>query len=163
MEEILNNATPYQLCEARAWVLDCIESTSVIADDVTVSDARAVRYVMRNYPGGWEAFIAEHCPITVNLRKGEVIGYRIMPDDGRDVNGVFIIARPVYVTHIEGTPVNAYSTITQLPRGKRYPSVVHTHTPQDAVRIMREHMGTSYGHPMPAGRVIAVRTVPPSL
>lgn len=46
-----------QLREAVDWKRDC-ES---IPDSVFVSFHGALRYVERNYPGGWGAFVAECC------------------------------------------------------------------------------------------------------
>ena len=61
MNDILATATAEQISEARNWASDCIESEHAFSDGERVSAERAVRYVERNYPGGWPAFVAECC------------------------------------------------------------------------------------------------------
>lgn len=49
--------TPEQIMDARDWASDCLG----LSAGVKVSADRGVAYVQRNYPGGWDAFVAECC------------------------------------------------------------------------------------------------------
>lgn len=46
-----------QMREAEDWTRDA----AGIANDVFVSYNRSYRYVVKNYPGGWSAFVEECC------------------------------------------------------------------------------------------------------
>lgn len=50
--------TPEQVMDARDWASDCLG----LAGGVKVSADRAMAYVQREYPGGWDAFAAEASP-----------------------------------------------------------------------------------------------------
>lgn len=52
---IMLNIPAEQMAEARDWASDCLG----LSAGVKVSPARAVAYVERQYPGGWQAFVAE--------------------------------------------------------------------------------------------------------
>lgn len=58
--EILQSAPGAQVEEARDWASDCL-----FLADRRVSAERGVRYVLRHYPGGWTAFVAECCTPVV--------------------------------------------------------------------------------------------------
>ncbi|WP_157105327.1 hypothetical protein [Rhodococcoides kyotonense] len=49
--------TPDQLCDARGWLLDCGFSDELIAD---LTDSQIMRFVDREYDGGWEAFLVDN-------------------------------------------------------------------------------------------------------
>ncbi|GAA4890867.1 hypothetical protein ACFPM3_20165 [Streptomyces coeruleoprunus] len=51
-----SNITAEELSEARDWASDCLGLVGV-----KVTAERAVRYVRRHYPGGWNAFAVECC------------------------------------------------------------------------------------------------------
>jgi hypothetical protein len=57
VENILANATAEQIAEVRDWASDCIG----LSAGVKVGAERAIAYVERNYPGGWDAFVSECC------------------------------------------------------------------------------------------------------
>jgi hypothetical protein len=77
------NITAEQITEAIDWASDCLG----LSRGVKVSAERALAYVKSNYPGGWEAFVAEVWPgtqlravPTVSLKKR----YRLaVTPDGR--------------------------------------------------------------------------------
>ncbi|WP_413114818.1 hypothetical protein ACK1X7_07375 [Streptomyces sp. CY1] len=54
------DATPDQIEAARDWATDCLAEDHPLMDHTErVSADRAVRYVQRNYQGGWVAFATE--------------------------------------------------------------------------------------------------------
>lgn len=64
VNDILSTATAEQLMEARNWASDCTESDHAFGlEGEQISARRAVVYVERNYPGGWEGFLAEFFPM----------------------------------------------------------------------------------------------------
>lgn len=52
-----------ELDVAREWASDCLS----LPRGQRVSPARAVAYVERNYPGGWDAFTVECVATAVQL------------------------------------------------------------------------------------------------
>ncbi|MEV7814243.1 hypothetical protein AB0P05_26485 [Streptomyces flaveolus] len=53
------NITEEQMSEAIDWTSDCLGLIGRVAA------GRAVAYVKANYPGGWDAFVAECCTFVV--------------------------------------------------------------------------------------------------
>lgn len=61
---MVESVTQEQMAEAIDWTSDCLGKSR----GVKVSAETALKYVKANYPGGWEAFVAEGVSGAVQLK-----------------------------------------------------------------------------------------------
>lgn len=61
VKDIVGSATSEQITEARDWASDCEQ----LSRGEKLPIPYAIGYVIRHYPGGWSAFIADCIPVQL--------------------------------------------------------------------------------------------------
>lgn len=120
IEQIINNASVGQLTEARDWASDRLRLVGT-----AVTNEVAVSYVIKRYPGGWNAFVAECCTEDASEYSTTIGGLRITVDKvgggtlGRSYPGdwtVTVMNGPEYVYDGETLRTGLPKTHKQVAR-----------------------------------------------